>query len=475
MKRAVCLMAILSLHAPLPLRAAEAADVVVTSSGGSGAAALAVAGGTARLVLADALPETATAHLAPLAARAGRPPPRPVIVVALPCAWPDPPAAMDALRRGFAASPVWFVLPAPGGCNADEIRAAFDQAAASDERERLSLLITAGLRLAGPPDEDAASLPAATVMISDGSGAPGAGPTPSAGTGIAPDRAGIAAGGGGALTGGPLVISSLPAGMSLNGGAGMVIRAEEAITAAPAAIAADPVTPADPAPQAATVPALPATPRRAGLPEPAIILGELASLLGADKRGPMGVPRDIRDRIRQIDPALFDRILADGGFDPAQNQYNAAIQTELAAMNCYSGGIDGDWGSGSLAALGRYFSVVGAAQAAEAPGPELYRQMASLGPVTCPEVRVSTPRNPAPGPAATPRAGGGSGATAGRNSGGGGGGGNTANRPRTPAPATQPAAPQTQRPTAQTPSTTAPSAPRINPNLAGGVGSGVIK
>lgn len=149
------------------------------------------------------------------------------------------------------------------------------------------------------------------------------------------------------VEGGGLVISALPV-QPLEGG--------EVIEASPAA----PV-------QLAALPALPDAPRRAGLPEPSIIVGDLAVLTTMAERGPLGTPRPAREAIRQRDSAIFERLLSQGAFDPDADQLAAALQTELAQMNCYGGGIDGDWGAGSAAALGRYFQTLGAAQAATAP------------------------------------------------------------------------------------------------------------
>ena len=206
--------------------------------------------------------------------------------------------------------------------------------------------------------------------------------------------------------------------------------------------------------------------RRPGQPEPAIIVGELASLLGASNRGPMGLPREVRDRIRQIDIAFFELMLKEGRFDPAEGQYAAAIQTELSQMNCYNGSVDGNWGNGSLAALQRYFSTLGQAQAGTVPGPELYRRIVTNETVRCPvEQRVSVPRNeaaPTRNNAGTaPRATGGT-----RSNGGRAPTSQATSRPTR----TQPTAPTT--PPRNAPST---GGPRINPDLVNGASSGVFK
>ncbi|MDO5622782.1 MAG: hypothetical protein Q4G24_15110 [Paracoccus sp. (in: a-proteobacteria)] len=135
-------------------------------------------------------------------------------------------------------------------------------------------------------------------------------------------------------------------------------------------------------------------PRRAGLPEPSIIVGDLASLLAPGVRGPMGVAFAEREKIRDRDPELFHRLLIGGAFDPAPGQMAAAVQTELARMGCYTSGIDGAWGNGSALALGRYFEVIGRAEAATLPGPEAWRTIIDNSSARCPVVRAVTPRSP---------------------------------------------------------------------------------
>lgn len=168
---------------------------------------------------------------------------------------------------------------------------------------------------------------------------------------------------------------------------GLVISALPVLPPEAQVIEADVIEagPADPASVVLPV-ALPdaaALPRRPGLPEPSVILGDLAVLVSMAQRGPMGVPRVMRDNIRQRDAAMFQRLLAGGAFDPDGDQLIAALQTELLQMNCYGGQIDGDWGAGSVEALGRYFQTLGAAQAEPAPDIALFRQIAGHEAVQC--------------------------------------------------------------------------------------------
>lgn len=179
---------------------------------------------------------------------------------------------------------------------------------------------------------------------------------------------------------GGLVISALPSEAMATGTAPPVILAssDPTVSTAPAA---ETVTANIPftAERTAT--------RQPGGPEPSIIVGDLAVLVAADARGPMGLPYQAREAIRQRDPAMFDRLLSRGAFDPAEAQTVAAIQTELARMNCYTGGIDGAWGSGSASALQRYFEALGAAQAATDPGIGLYRTIIRNESVQCPDIQ----------------------------------------------------------------------------------------
>ena len=258
----------------------------------------------------------------------------------------------------------------------------------------------------------------------------------------------------------PLVITPLP--MAPSDQPGPAVLRATAPTDSPEAAA-------EATPPPARIPQT--LPVRPGLPLPSVIVGELATLLAPDRRGPLGVSRDTRDRIRQIDPARFDRMLGGGGFDPQEDQLAAAIQTELSVFGCYGGGIDGDWGGGSVSALRRYFEAAGASGPTD-PALDLFRQMAGAGPVRCPEIRTVAPAEPraAPEPAARQPTRG----TAARRDPTPARGQQAARQPAAQA-AAQPAATARRQPAAQPARQPPPSgggAPRINPSL---MGSGVFR
>lgn len=181
-----------------------------------------------------------------------------------------------------------------------------------------------------------------------------------------------------------------------------------------------------------------------GFPVPSVVVGDLAVLLTAGPRGPFGLSHDAREAIRARDAEMFFRILAQGGFDPEDGQVVAAIQSELARMACYGGAIDGDWGAGSVAALGRYVQAGGPAQAGAQADVALFRAMVDASGLVC-AAPVAAPVAAAP---VTPA------------------------RPAAAQP--QPAAPRAAAPApAAAPVPAAPSAPRqITPGL---LGSGVFR
>ncbi|TKW68780.1 MAG: hypothetical protein DI616_01960 [Paracoccus denitrificans] len=371
MSRCLACVFLLSLAAPLPVVAGDSAAI----SRGQEAAPLiaAAAKGAVRLIYLEEPPVIDNAALQKPPTSTDHPPNRPVIVLAGTCGWENPDAALGKTRTAFSATPVWLLEPANPDCEPAAIKAAFEAASKAPERERLALLMNSGLRLSQA--EAAPEKPVEHVAEGD-------------------------------LFSGKLVISSLPSGTSLGGGVPMLISASapDTITAAP-----DEGVSAPGAPQ----PAVRANASgRAGAPKPAVVVGELATLLAADKRSATGAPRDVRDRIREIDPEFFMTLLELGNFDPNEGQYIAAIQTELLGMSCYTGNVDGSWGPGSSGAVGRYFSQLGESQQAETPGLALYREIAVHPSVTCPApvqtVRTerastatpdrrrpnSTPRNP---------------------------------------------------------------------------------
>ena len=445
MRRSVLVLALLTSVLPIPALAEAMGDAVMLDSPRDLDARLAgISDGSVRMIHLSAAPEGAPTPVHAPARQPLRPPPRPAILVANTCGWGDAPAATAQLRAAVQG-PLWLVEPTGTDCDATKIAAAAERAAAVPEPDRLALLLGAGLRLSAV---EPAALPASAGLAATASAT-----TATTGAGAAPA---------GAAMSGKLVITALPAGTSLTGAPATVIRASDAPT--PQAAAAQTTPEAAPtAPRPVPV----SMARRPGQPEPAIIVGELASLLGASNRGPMGIPREVRDRIRQIDIAFFEMMLNEGRFDPEGNQYAAAIQTELSQMNCYNGSVDGNWGNGSLAALQRYFSTLGQAQAGTVPGPELYRRIVTNETVRCPvEQRVSVPRNeaaPTRNNAGTaPRATGGTRSNGGRAP--------TSQATSRPARTQQPATPAT-------PPRNAPSSggPRINPNLVNGASSGVFK
>lgn len=190
-------------------------------------------------------------------------------------------------------------------------------------------------------------------------------------------------------------------------------------------------------------------PQRAGLPQPSIIVGEQAIPVPEVSRSATGVPFDDRARIRDENPRIFARMLEEGAFDPDEAQLAAALQTELARMQCYAGAIDGVWGGGSNAAVQRYFQKAGGTPAANLPQVALYRQMIAEPDIVCDPVPVATPATPRggqqPRPAAT-RAG----------------ARGSAARPAATATQQQGRQPQQQ---SQPPAASGP--PRISPNLSG--------
>ena len=132
-------------------------------------------------------------------------------------------------------------------------------------------------------------------------------------------------------------------------------------------------------------------PQAAGLPAPSIIVGEQAIPRPQVQRGPMGVDFAERARLRAEDARMFERMVAEGAYDPEPAQLAAALQTELARMQCYAAGIDGVWGGDSNAAVQRYFAKAGGTAAASGADIALYRQLILNPDVTCDPVPVAAP------------------------------------------------------------------------------------
>ena len=143
-----------------------------------------------------------------------------------------------------------------------------------------------------------------------------------------------------------------------------------------------------------------ALPTPAGLPQPSIIVGEIApteaafnptetlgNLAGTD----IGADIEARQSLRASDPQLFEQLVSGGAFDPPEAELARVIQTELARMDCYTAGIDGIWGNGSRGAVDRYFQQVGTAPVSREPTVQLFRQTIRQDDVVCTTPRVATP------------------------------------------------------------------------------------
>ena len=183
-------------------------------------------------------------------------------------------------------------------------------------------------------------------------------------------------------------------------------------------------------------------PLRPGLPQPSIIVGEQAIPRPQIQSGPLGVDAAERAGIRRDNPGIYAQMLAEGAFDPDPEQVAAAIQTELARMECYASAIDGVWGRGSVAAVQRYFAKAGGQAATANAELALYRQIIGRDDIRCDPVPVAAP-------AATPSA----------PRGGGGG------RPSGAAAASRPAATQPAGGGGQPAAVPAP--PTISPSFGG--------
>lgn len=150
-------------------------------------------------------------------------------------------------------------------------------------------------------------------------------------------------------------------------------------------------------------------PGAGSLPQPSIILGideTLASLAVPDAPETPPVQQldytdiDARKALKASDAAGYAELIKTGAYDPPPEQLAFAVQTELARMNCYTRGIDGDWGNGSRRALQLYFDTLEVAATTQEPTVEVFRQLLTNDEVACPDVVAPTP---APA-AATPRA-----------------------------------------------------------------------
>lgn len=149
--------------------------------------------------------------------------------------------------------------------------------------------------------------------------------------------------------------------------------------------------------------------RAAALPQPSIILGLIApgeeEAFGVERLLPATVQEiafeldDLaaREDLRARDPDLFRRLIEEGHLDPAPDQLNRVLQTELSRMNCYRSGIDGAWGPGSRRSVAAYFDELQTVSWPDQdPSAELFRQIILNGDVTCPVPVAVAPSAPAP-------------------------------------------------------------------------------
>ncbi len=169
--------------------------------------------------------------------------------------------------------------------------------------------------------------------------------------------------------------------------------------------------PTTPVPQPVSANISRPVPGAGGLPQPSIIVGLLeevteASFATAEEpvapvSGSIIAFDDIdgRQALRDNDPELFASLLETGAFDPPPAELARALQTELARMNCYTSGIDGQWGPGSRASVGRYYEQIGGAAPSQDADVRIFRQIALRDDVTCPAVQArpaAQPRTPRP-------------------------------------------------------------------------------
>ena len=143
-----------------------------------------------------------------------------------------------------------------------------------------------------------------------------------------------------------------------------------------------------------------------GLPQPSIIVGLIApgqeEAFGLETLLPSTVEQigfslddlTAREALRESNPELFRRLIEEGHLDPDEAQLNRVLQTELARMNCYRSGIDGQWGRGSRGSVNEYFAQLASVDWPDAaPTNELFRAIIINGDVACPTpVAAAAPR-----------------------------------------------------------------------------------
>jgi len=141
-----------------------------------------------------------------------------------------------------------------------------------------------------------------------------------------------------------------------------------------------------------------------GKPTPSIIIGSISpgeeTSFGIEELLPASVSASsfsyndlaAREGLRNTDPELFRKLVAGGFIDPPEEQLVEALQRELARMNCYRSGIDGDWGKGSQRSVTAYFAALGNVVSWNGTQPtnELFREILLQGDARC--VVASLPR-----------------------------------------------------------------------------------
>jgi len=159
-----------------------------------------------------------------------------------------------------------------------------------------------------------------------------------------------------------------------------------------------------------------ALPLAAGLPEPSILVGLIEGVTEASldvdpepESESTALASFINDNaaiaaslttlreLRKNDPEMYASLLASGAFDPPAGDVLAkVIQTELRRMNCYLGGIDGDYGPRSRRGSTSYYDELKKKEIASLESPDasvdLFRLILGNDEVRCPDPVVAQPR-----------------------------------------------------------------------------------
>ena len=159
-----------------------------------------------------------------------------------------------------------------------------------------------------------------------------------------------------------------------------------------------------------------ALPLAAGLPEPSILVGLIEGVTEASldvdpepEAESTALASFINDNaaiaaslttlreLRKNDPEMYASLLASGAFDPPAGDVLAkVIQTELRRMNCYLGGIDGDYGPRSRRGSSSYYDELKKKEIASLESPDasvdLFRLILGNDEVRCPDPVVAQPR-----------------------------------------------------------------------------------